>query len=216
MLEPQPCAKTLLSSAPLCGTLLLLALPLLAPSHWGALANTAHATSLSTANPEQPPGPYAITPQRRALLDTIRFAEGTWKGGRAEGYRVIYGGTLCNSLLRHPEHTVHGRYTSAAAGAYQFLPSTWRAASKRLKLKDFGARSQDMAALYLIDRRGVLGQADRQGLGPAVLNALAREWASIPNGTGASHYGQPVKSRQELVSFYAAALERSRLSARGA
>lgn len=187
----------------------------------GARANTPSTAnftraSASTANLEQPPGPYAITPQRRALLDTIRFAEGTWKGGRAEGYRVIYGGALCNSLLRHPESTVHRRYTSAAAGAYQFLPSTWREASQRLKLTDFGARSQDMAALYLIDRRGVLGQADRQGLGPAVLSALAREWASIPNATGTSHYGQPVKSRQELVSFYAAALERSRLSARGA
>jgi hypothetical protein len=26
-------------------------------------------------------GPYRITPERRALLNTIRFAEGTWRGG---------------------------------------------------------------------------------------------------------------------------------------
>ena len=25
--------------------------------------------------------PYVITPERRAMLNTIRFAEGTWKGG---------------------------------------------------------------------------------------------------------------------------------------
>ena len=46
--------------------------------------------------------PFAITPERRALLDTIRYAEGTWRGGRPEGYRVIYGGSLCSSLRRHP------------------------------------------------------------------------------------------------------------------
>lgn len=35
------------------------------------------------------PGAHTITPQRRALLDTIRYAEGTWKGGSPEGYRVL-------------------------------------------------------------------------------------------------------------------------------
>lgn len=50
---------------------------------------------------------YAITPARRALLDTIRYAEGTWKGGRVEEYRVLYGGGLFTSLERHPEITVH-------------------------------------------------------------------------------------------------------------
>ena len=129
---------------------------------------------------------------------------------------MVYGGSLCNSLLRHPEQTVHGRYTSAAAGAYQFLPGTWREASQKLRLKDFGSRSQDMAALYLIDRRGVLTKADRQGLGPEVFRGLAREWASIPNDTGRSHYGQPVKTRQELVSFYSAALQRHQQAAQGA
>ena len=30
--------------------------------------------------------PYVITPERRALLNTIRFAEGTWKGGFDVGW----------------------------------------------------------------------------------------------------------------------------------
>ena len=33
--------------------------------------------------------PYVITPERRAMLNTIRFAEGTWKGGLDVGYRVM-------------------------------------------------------------------------------------------------------------------------------
>ena len=120
--------------------------------------------------------PYAITPQRRALLDTIRYAEGTWRGGRPEGYRVIYGFSLCTGLRRHPEQIVHRRYTSAAAGAYQFLPSTWKAVAKTLRLPNFEAPSQDMAA-------------------------LAKEWASLPNQRGASHYGQPVKDSKEPLAF---------------
>ena len=37
-------------------------------------------------------GPYRITPERRALLNTIRFAEGTWTAGSPVGYRMLYGG----------------------------------------------------------------------------------------------------------------------------
>ena len=160
--------------------------------------------------------PFAITPQRRALLDTIRYAEGTWRGGRPEGYRVIYGGSLCTSLRRHPEQIVHRRYTSAAAGAYQFLPSTWKAVAKTLRLTNFEAPSQDMAALYLVQRRGVLGNLDRHGLNANTLAALAKEWASLPNRRGASHYGQPVKSSKELISFYNASLVRNRQPGQGA
>ena len=37
----------------------------------------------STATSEEPSdAAYAITPERRALLNTIRYAEGTWKEGR--------------------------------------------------------------------------------------------------------------------------------------
>ena len=135
--------------------------------------------------------PFAITPQRRALLDTIRYAEGTWRGGRPEGYRVIYGFSLCTGLRRHPEQIVHRRYTSAAAGAYQFLPSTWKTVAKTLRLPNFEAPSQDMAA-------------------------LAKEWASLPNQRGASHYGQPVQGSKELISFYNASLARNRQPSQGA
>lgn len=151
--------------------------------------------------------PYALTPQRRALLATIRYAEGTWIGGTNEGYWMLYGGGRFRSLARHPEITVHRRYSSAAAGAYQLLPGTWRAAASRLRLRDFSARSQDMAAIYLVEQRGVLARLDQQGLSGAVLDRLAREWASLPTQTGRSFYGQPVKSRRALQAFYASQLK---------
>lgn len=154
-----------------------------------------------------PGGAYAITPHRQALLDTIRFAEGTWIGGSAIGYRVLYGGSLFDSLERHPERVVVRRYTSAAAGAYQFLPRTWQMAARALGLSDFGPRSQDQAALWLVQRRGALAAVDRQGLSADVLAQLSPEWASLPTQAGASYYGQPVRRVQELMRFYQMRLE---------
>ena len=144
---------------------------------------------------------YAITPQRRALLNTIRYAEGTWKQGQA-GYRTLYGGEQFSSLERHPERLVVKRYASAAAGAYQFLPTTWREAATKLELESFNPQNQDQAALYLIDRRGVLEQIDRQGLTRQSMAVLAKEWASFPNLAGQSAYGQPVKQAVNLERFY--------------
>ena len=59
-----------------------------------------------------------ITPERRALLNTIRFSEGTWARGEDVGYRIMFGGGLMASLERHPDRVNYsGGYASAAAGA---------------------------------------------------------------------------------------------------
>ena len=155
-------------------------------------------------------GPYRITPERRALLNTIRFAEGTWTAGSPMGYRMLYGGGQVEDLTRHPEVTVVSRYRSAAAGAYQFLPDTWHEAARRLRLRDFRPASQDQAALYLVEKRGALQQFDSQGLSHDVLARLAPEWASLPTQGGGSYYGQPVKDGEELRRFYSSELARQR------
>jgi muramidase (phage lysozyme) len=196
-----------------CSTALLIALPLLISSSYEPVADAARA--------EPPPAPvasvqprtaatYDLTPQRRALLATIRFAEGTWAGGGSEGYRTLYGGGRFTSLEAHPDIVVVKRYASAAAGAYQFLPATWNAASRRLGLRGFGPANQDQVALYLADQRGALAAVDRGGLSDAAMARLAHEWASFPLPCGSSAYGQPVKSAEELRQFYAEALQRHR------
>ena len=153
--------------------------------------------------------PYTITPRRQALLNTIRYAEGTWKQGSREGYHTLYGGGRFASLARHPEIVVVKRYTSAAAGAYQFLPGTWKEASRKLQLASFRPENQDQAALYLVDRRGVLDTIDREGLTPSAMAVLAKEWASFPTLSGRSAYGQPVKQAEDLERFYAESLAES-------
>ena len=146
---------------------------------------------------------YELTPERRALLNTIRFAEGTWTENSRDGYRILFGGRMVSSLEKHPNQIQYSpRYTSAAAGAYQFLPGTWDEAAKKLKLLDFEPNNQDQAALYLVERRNALRLADSGKITPTLIAKLAPEWASLPTYGGNSYYGQPVKRYDDLRRFY--------------
>ena len=179
-----------------------------------ALKPQRSANTITATNPsQQPASHYAITPERRALLNTIRFAEGTWKDGKDLGYRILYGGGQFQDLSRHPDRVVVKRYTSAAAGAYQFLPGTWQEVAHRLDLPSFAPEHQDQAALHLVKKRGALQEIDRNGLTKAAMNRLAPEWASFPTHAGKSAYGQPVKSHAELVAFYRTNLSQLRQGA---
>ena len=154
---------------------------------------------------------FAITPERRALLNTIRYAEGTWANGQDVGYRIMFGGSLMPSLDRHPDRVMYSsRYASAAAGAYQFMPFTWNMVTQSLGLTGFGPDSQDQGALYLIQRRGALHLADRGELTAELAARLAPEWASFPTLAGSSYYGQPVKRFEDLRRFYEDNLSRLR------
>lgn len=170
-------------------------------------ATVALLTPLSPAVPRV----YALTPERRALLNTIRFAEGTWADGHEIGYRIMFGGGLMPSLEQHPDRVVRSaRYASAAAGAYQFMPFTWAMVSRALGLPSFGAEAQDQGALHLIQRRGALQMADQGELTPQLAARLAPEWASFPTLAGRSYYGQPVKRYEHLRRFYEANLAQLR------
>lgn len=146
---------------------------------------------------------YIITPERRALLNTIRFAEGTWKDGADLGYRVMFGGSLMASLNRHPNRVIYSsRYASAAAGAYQFMPFTWNFVRNKLGISKFGPDEQDQGALYLVEYRKAMSLTDKGVMSPGLSARLAPEWASFPTLRGKSYYGQPVKSFSKLNAFH--------------
>ena len=160
-------------------------------------------TALALPLPPPPVRVFAITAERRALLNTIRYAEGTWAGGDDIGYRIMFGGGLMPSLERHPDRVVRtARYASAAAGAYQFMPFTWNMVSRSLGIAAFGPQVQDQGAVYLIQRRGALALADQGVFSPLLAAKLAPEWASFPTLAGRSFYGQPVKRFHDLKRFY--------------
>ena len=155
--------------------------------------------------------PYVITPERRAMLNTIRFAEGTWKGGLDVGYRVMFGGGLMPSLDRHPNRVIYrSRYASAAAGAYQFMPFTWNLVQRSIGVRGFVPEAQYHGAMFLIQRRKSLSLTDAGTLTPVLTAMLAPEWASFPTLSGRSFYGQPVKKYSRLRSFYDVNLEELR------
>lgn len=134
----------------------------------------------------------------RAFLDVIRAGEGT---ADADGYRRHYGGRLFDGYADHPRVAIKaGQWTSTAAGAYQFLSRTWDEAAKALALADFSPASQDLAAVFLIRRRGALADAMAGRLDKAIAGC-AKEWASLPG----SPYGQPTRTREQAHATYAAA-----------
>jgi muramidase (phage lysozyme) len=138
-------------------------------------------------------------PNVRAFLHTIRVGEGT---SDPMGYRRHFGGTHFDSYAAHPNHVItaglgHNRYSSSAAGAYQFLSKTWAECAAVLELRDFSPRNQDIAALFLIDRRRALDDVLAGRFEQAVAKC-AREWASLPG----SPYGQPTKTMAQALATY--------------
>lgn len=142
-----------------------------------------------------------ISPRRRALLNTISYAEGTWRNGQV-GYNVMFGGGTFDPSKGHPDRVIDGgRYKSAAAGGYQFMPFTWNGLARQngWDPKDFSPAAQDRGALALVQRRGANPDGD---FTPELVNKLSPEWASFPTLKGNSFYGQPVRRFDELKRFY--------------
>jgi muramidase (phage lysozyme) len=132
----------------------------------------------------------------RALLQVIRAGEGT---SDANGYRRIFGGQLFESFADHPRVTVKSSgYTSTAAGAYQFIVSSWDETKRIMNLPDFSPASQDLAALGRIVARGALEDA-KAGRFEAAVRKIAKEWASLPG----SPYGQPTISWDKARAIFA-------------
>jgi tape measure domain-containing protein len=137
---------------------------------------------------------------RRALLATIRFAEGTLG---PDGYGTHFGGSYTPPGGAHPNKVIRkGGYASAAYGAYQFMPDTWRGAGGG----NMTPARQDEAALRLARNRGV---DPDQPLNRGMIDKLAPEWASFPTlKTGTSYYGQGGKSFAEIEKFYRQQVEK--------
>jgi muramidase (phage lysozyme) len=137
----------------------------------------------------------------QAVLRMIRVAEGT---AGENGYRTLFGGGLFDSYADHPRQRITRRMggtqiTSTAAGAYQFLASTWDETARAMKLTSFSPGNQELGALGRLAFRGALEDI-KAGRFEAGVKKIAREWASLPG----SPYGQPVISWERARALYAA------------
>lgn len=126
-----------------------------------------------------------------AMLQVIGDCEGA-------KYNTLFGGGTFNDFSKHPNKVIcRNGLCSTAAGKYQFLFKTWNEVQKKLGLKDFSPKSQDIAAVYLIARRRALKNLIDGDL-PIVLKKLSYEWASIPP----SRYGQKTRSEKYIYDRF--------------
>ena len=165
---------------------------------------------------ETPSLESGLSPQRRATLDTLSWAEGTWNDEtQSPNYAMRFGdarnsaGSL-DVTQPHPRDVVAspwgGSRGSNASGAYQFLDNTWEETNDGQNAV-MSPINQDNAASALVDQTG---WDDNKGFREQA-PLLSGRWASIPNDRGVSNYNQPVKSLDSLDNFY-----QSRLSAHSA
>ena len=140
-----------------------------------------------------------------ALGSTLKFAEGTYQKGD-KSYNTGFGYNMIDDLSKHPDTVFNN--TSAAAGAYQFMPETWSRVSNHLGLTDFSPQSQELAGEQLAKWRGVdttKTYTTRAGLVQDFYK-MAPEWASIPTASGKSYYDgdgiNSAKPMEDLISFY--------------
>lgn len=136
----------------------------------------------------------AITKEGNALLMAIRGSESSTD---VSGYNMRYspkGGATFADFSKHPAiyENVPWRTDgkkSDAAGAYEFLSSTWKPLAAKFGLPDFSPASQDKGAWLLAQRDyaaktgGDLQTALEQGNLSGVTNALSSTWTSLPSGS---------------------------------
>ncbi|MBW4527090.1 MAG: peptidoglycan DD-metalloendopeptidase family protein [Phormidium tanganyikae FI6-MK23] len=144
----------------------------------------------------------SLTPQRRAFLDLIAWAEGTYNQPD-NGYGTYFGFRQFKNYKDHPDITGEVPYTgvSNASGRYQFMainPPTWEGIKKKLNLPDFSPASQDKGAIELINEKGALPDIDA-GRIQAAIEKTSYVWASFPPFRYPS---QGTKSMAECVAYY--------------
>ncbi|CQJ66097.1 lysozyme [Yersinia intermedia] len=140
-------------------------------------------------------------PTVRQYLDVLSKAEGTASYANS-GYNTMFGGDQFYDSSDHPRQLKDFTQTdgttnkTSAAGRYQFTSSSWDDAAKALNLTDFSPRSQDLAALFLIQRAGQLENVTNGNFADAT-SGLGGMWASLPS----SNYAQPKRSWEEIQGY---------------
>ena len=174
-----------------------------------SIGQSLNLSSMSSPQPIQDTSPVdsGLSPERRATLDTLSWAEGTWNDDtQSPNYSMRFGDARNSegSLDITKPHPLEARPSpwggsrgSNASGAYQFLDSTWREENDGHNAV-MSPANQDRSASQLIDQTGWnddVGFRDQA-------HKLSGRWASIPNESGVSNYNQPVKDLDELNTFY--------------
>ncbi len=171
-------------------------------------------TTTSTDKPKKVDSGASSTPTTATTGDGVSNGWAKWsrliKAGEgtsgSNGYNTMFTGAQFSDTSRHPRkiNSSNG-LSSDAAGAYQFLSTTWDGAKKALGLTDFSPASQEKAGKYLAQQRGLAADTvftDKASF-LKELDKIAPEWASMPTvATGTSYYGQGGLTPDEAWKIY--------------
>ena len=153
----------------------------------------------------------------KALLNTIRFAEGT---SGPQGYNTWFGGRTdmdltsmtINEVVKEQKRRLssgeatYGKYKSAAVGAYQMMkPEVFaRKAGFDPATTKFTPEVQDKMAIagYMKGQAKMTQSEIDAPINREQIAKMAPVWASLPMLNGQSRYGQPVKSFESLKNVY--------------
>jgi len=120
-------------------------------------------------------------PNVQQFLKIIADAEGV-----KYGYNTMFGNSYFANLAQHPNKKIAFKekdgsinYTTAA-GAYQFLYSTWSRLKNAFGFKNFSGKNQDLAAIALIAENNALNDVKAGNFRNAI-NKLGGVWASLPS-----------------------------------
>jgi len=144
---------------------------------------------------------YPASVNLQAFLRVIRYAEGT---ASEDGYQVEFTGTRFYNFADHPRRVrCSGRLCSSAAGAYQFLETTWDDVAQSIGARDFSPEWQDLGAIELIRREGAIADVEAGRIERAIAKT-ANVWASFPTRYGDyyGYYGQSVVPMEYLVGEF--------------
>jgi muramidase (phage lysozyme) len=138
-------------------------------------------------------------PNLLAFLHVIREGE---TNQTDDAYRELFGGELFDYFGDHPRKlitkTLGGKeITSSAAGAYQFIRSTWDGLVRQYGFKDFSPINQDLGAVALIAEKKALPLITEGRIREAIARC-ASVWASLPG----SQYGQPTQKLEKALAVY--------------
>lgn len=173
-----------------------------------------------------------------ALAQTVAQCEGAWWPGRDvdETYRTLFGGSLFDSYKDHPDKVIHdptSGYSSAAAGAYQFMPDTWFALVARYKNwysgDKFSPVNQDLGfrrlfteiGAYALLEKGITVTNQVITVKPEAVKAsierAASTWCSLPGSNRGACGGvqigntwypaQPYRSWDEVIGWFETSLK---------
>jgi muramidase (phage lysozyme) len=123
------------------------------------------------------------TPNIKAFYSVVRRGESSLG---PQAYTMISGGGSFSDFSRHPFAGLSTKEGGKAAGAPQFIPSTWQEISERYSLPDFSPKSQDLGYVGCLLKRPGAVEALLDGRFEDAVRICRPEWTSLPGASEAN------------------------------